>query len=465
MPGLPSVATGSQETLPLDAWQWSAAEASARMAQGALSSEAYVRACLDRIAQREGDVRAWAHLDADAAIAQARARDREPRRSVLHGIPVGLKDVIRTRDLPTTFNSPVYEGGLSAAGGNAASPLAFPPAEDAHCVAVLRALGAVILGKTQTLEFACGGRFPPTRNPWDQARTPGGSSSGSGAAVADGMVPLALGTQTGGSTIRPAAFCGVFGMKPTWGRLPFDGIKSFAAHLDTVGLYGRSVDDLLLLWQAWGLSEPDEDARAVGPARALRLGVCRTPYWDQAEPAAQQAFEGALSRLSAAGVTLVPCELGPEHAAINTWQDEIMQDGGRSAFRPEMLAAPALLHEEFQRKLGNHLGLTPARLRAALDAVARCRMDFERALDGLDGALTLSAPGVAPVGLHTQGLAVFNRLWTALQVPCVSLPVLWSPEGLPLGLQLVGPRYEDGRLLEVAARVATLFDPPRHPWN
>jgi Asp-tRNA(Asn)/Glu-tRNA(Gln) amidotransferase A subunit family amidase len=210
---------------------------------------------------------------------------------------------------------------------------------------VLRALGAVILGKTQTLEFACGGRFPPTRNPWDLGRTPGGSSSGSGAAVADGMVPLALGTQTGGSTIRPAAFCGAFGMKPTWGRLPFDGIKSFAPHLDTVGLYGRSVEDLRLLWQAWGLSEPDEDARPVGPARALRLGVCRTPFWDQAEAAAQQAFEGALSRLSAAGVVLVPCELGQEHAAVNTWQDEIMQDGGRSAFRPEMLAAPALLHD------------------------------------------------------------------------------------------------------------------------
>jgi Asp-tRNA(Asn)/Glu-tRNA(Gln) amidotransferase A subunit family amidase len=142
-----------------------------------------------------------------------------------------------------------------------------------------------------------------------------------------------------------------------------------------------------------------------------------------------------------------------------------MQDGGRSAFRPEMLAAPALLHEEFQRKLGNHLGLTPARMRSALDAVARCRMDFEHRLEGLDGVLTPSAPGVAPLGLHTQGLAVFNRLWTALQVPCVSLPVLWSPEGLPLGLQLVGPRYEDRRLLEVAARLVTLFDPPRHPWN
>lgn len=432
----------------LDPWQLSAAAASAAMARGELDSQTLVRSCLERIERREPQVQAWAHLDPQSAIEQARARDREPRRSPLHGIPVGVKDVIRTRDGLTTFNSPVYEG--------------FHAAEDAHVVATLRALGAVILGKTQTLEFACGGRFPPTRNPWDPTRTPGGSSSGSGAAVADGMVPLALGTQTGGSTIRPAAFCGVHAMKPTWGRIPFDGIKSFAAHLDTVGFYGRSAADLALLWQAYGIEEPDREDR---PERPLRLGLCRTPLWEQAEPEARAALEALLQRLADGGTDIVTVDWDPAFDAINTWQDEIMQDGGRSAFRPEWLQAPDLLHEEFQRKLGNHLGLTPARLRSALDAVARCRIDFEQRLQGLDAAVTLSAPGVAPVGLHTQGQATFNRLWTALQVPCISLPALWSPQGLPMGLQLVQARYEDARLLQVAARLEPLLPPMRHPWN
>ena len=184
----------------MDAWRLSAAQASAAMAAGQLTSEQLTRACLERIAAREPLVHAWAHLDAEHALAQARARDREPRRSALHGIPIGFKDVIRTCDLPTGHNSPIYAG--------------HQPNEDASCVATLRALGAVVLGKTETLEFACGGQFPPTRNPLDLERTPGGSSSGSGAAVADGMVPLALGTQTGGSTIRPASFCGIYAMKP-----------------------------------------------------------------------------------------------------------------------------------------------------------------------------------------------------------------------------------------------------------
>jgi Asp-tRNA(Asn)/Glu-tRNA(Gln) amidotransferase A subunit family amidase len=388
-------------------------------------------------------------------------------------VPVGVKDVIRTRDLPTTFNSPVYEG--------------FQAKEDAHVVATLRASGAVILGKTQTLEFACGGRFPPTRNPWDLARTPGGSSSGSGAAVADGMVPLALGTQTGGSTIRPAAFCGVHAMKPTWGRIPFDGIKSFAAHLDTIGFYGRSVADLAMLWDAYDLIEPPGPAGRVGDGgqarlqsapgstgtpvtdrlapSPLRLGLCRTPLWNQAEPEARAALESLLEGLAGAGVEVQYLDWDPAFDAINTWQDEIMQDGGRSAFRPEWLQAPDRLHEEFQRKLGNQLQLTPARMRAALDAVARCRIDFEQRLQGLDAAVSLSAPGVAPLGLHTQGMATFNRLWTALQVPCISLPALWSAEGLPMGLQLVQARYEDERLLQVAARLEALLPPTRRPWN
>jgi Asp-tRNA(Asn)/Glu-tRNA(Gln) amidotransferase A subunit family amidase len=433
----------------MELWQLGAAQASERMARGELSSEAYTRACLERITQREDAVQAWAHLDPEQALAQARALDQLPRRSPLHGIPVGLKDVIRTRDLPTTFNSPIYPG--------------HRPNEDAHSVAVLRALGAVVLGKTQTLEFACGGQFPPTRNPWDLARTPGGSSSGSGAAVADGMVPLALGTQTGGSTIRPASFCGIYGMKPTWGRIPFDGIKSFAAHLDTVGLYGRSVDDLRLLTQAYALTPPGQASEP--PLHHLRLGICRTPLWHEAEPDAQLGFEAALEVLRHAGVSLTEVELDADFAPINRWQDEIMQDGGRSAFLPEWLQDPAHLHADFKAKLDNHLGLTPQQLRTALDAVARCRMAFEASVEGLDAVLSLSAPGEAPLGLHTQGMATFNRLWTALQVPCLSLPALRGRHGLPIGLQLIHRRYEDHTLLDTAQALAPLLDKELRAWN
>jgi Asp-tRNA(Asn)/Glu-tRNA(Gln) amidotransferase A subunit family amidase len=430
-------------------WQLDAYQAASLMDRGELSSEDLTRACLARIEAREPLIQAWAHLDPEGALAQARVRDREPRRSPLHGIPVGIKDVIRTADYPTTFNSPLYRG--------------HRPNEDAHVVAVLRALGAVVLGKTQTLEFACGGEFPPTRNPWDPQRTPGGSSSGSGAAVADGMVPLALGTQTGGSTIRPAAFCGVYGMKPTWGRIPFDGIKSYSPALDTVGLYGRSAADLRLLLQGFALAEgaPTEHR---DPSQ-LRLGVCRTPLWPQAEPEAQAAFDETLQRLGAAGVQLVELAWPPGCEDINRWQDEIMQDGGRYAFWPERLTQPKLLHADFKAKLDNHLGLTPGRMRGALDAVARCRMDFEASLLGLDAALGLSAPGPAPLGLQTQGMASFNRMWTALQVPCISVPALWTAQGLPMGLQLIGRRYDDAALLAVAESLVPVLDQRRTAWN
>lgn len=430
-------------------WQLDASQASLRMQAGALTSEAYVRACLERTAEREPIVQAWAHQNADHAIAQARVLDAMPRRSPLHGIPVAFKDVIRTRDFPTTFNSPVYPD--------------HRPNEDAHVVAVLRSLGMVVMGKVQTLEFACGGTFPTTRNPWSPERTPGGSSSGSAAAVADGMVPLSLGTQTGGSTIRPAAFCGAYGMKPTWGRIPFDGIKSFAAHLDTVGLFGRSVGDLRLLLQAFHLL----DGGNVQPVevKGLRCGVCRTPKWHEAQPEMQAAFESTLARLSAAGVSLQDIEFDATYSSLNDWQDEVMQDGGRSAFLPELLADPVHLHADFKAKLNNHLGLTPQRMRDALDALARARYFFESAMGDLDAVLTPSAPGPAPVGLHTQGMAVFNRLWTALQVPCVTIPAMWTAQGLPMGLQLVHRRYEDQRLLDVALALASYLDEGRHPWN
>lgn len=424
-------------------WQLTAARASALMAEGKLSSEEYTRALLDRIALRDPLVHAWASIDPEQALAQARARDREPRRSALHGIPFGVKDVINTRDLPTQHNSPIYQRHQSG--------------EDANCVAVLRAAGAVLLGKTETLEFACGGRMPPTRNPLDLERTPGGSSSGSGAAVADGMVPLALATQTGGSTIRPASFCGVYAMKPTFGRISFEGAKHYSPHLDTIGLYGRGAQDLCLLGQVFRLARAEE----LQPCRVdrLRIGLCETPMWNEADADAQQALHEAGRMLRSAGATVTPLRLSEPFKLLTQQQDNIMQDGGRGAFLPEYLAHPDLLHEEFKRKVENQFGFTGAHMREVLDAAALRRIDFDREMGDVDAVLTLSAPGVAPMGIASQGMATFNRIWTALHVPCISLPGMVGKNRLPIGMQLVQRRYEDARLLQVAATVASVIDP------
>ena len=427
----------------MELWQLTAAQASSLMASGKLTSVQYTRALLDRIEAREPLIQAWAHLDPDLAMAQARACDQTPRRSALHGIPVGVKDVINTVDQPTQHNSPIYPN--------------HQPGEDANCVGVLRAAGAVILGKTQTLEFACGGNVPPTRNPRDTARTPGGSSSGSGAAVADGMVPLALATQTGGSTIRPASFCGTYGFKPTFGRISCEGAKHYSPHLDTIGLYGKSAQDLALFGEVFHLAAQVE----LQPIRiqGLRVALCETPMWPLADTDAKAALHEAARKLAAAGAIVTLLVLSKPFDAITEEHDSIMQDGGRSAFLPEYLAHPHQLHLDFKKKVDNHLGLTAAHMRAVLDAVALRRIDFEREMGDADVVLTLSAPGEATLGLEFQGMATFNRIWTALHVPCISIPGMTGAHDLPIGMQLVQRRYEDARLLRVAQAVAAVLNP------
>jgi Asp-tRNA(Asn)/Glu-tRNA(Gln) amidotransferase A subunit family amidase len=283
-----------------------ATEAARLIARGEASSEEVVRACLERIAERDPTVRAWAHLDPEAALAQARATDAADRRSPLHGVPVGVKDIIDTRDLPTECGSPIYAGRR--------------PAADAVCVARLRDAGAVILGKTMTTELAY---FHPaeTRNPLDLRRTPGGSSSGSAAAVADGMVPLALGSQTAGSTIRPASFCGIFGLKPTHGLVDLTGVKRLSDRLDTLGLFARSIDDLeLLLDTLTGNARP-----ALGrPARPPRIAFTRTARWWLVESDAQVTLEAAASELADAGARVDELELPTELEELVDAQETIM---------------------------------------------------------------------------------------------------------------------------------------------
>src|SRR5687768_13590441 len=268
--------------MPSDPHQFSAAEAARRIARGELKSETLVRSCLERIKAREPAVEAWAFLDPELALTQARALDRATPRGPLHGVPVGIKDIIDTADMPSEYGSPIYRG--------------HRPTADAACVALLRRAGCVILGKTVTTEFAH--NHPgKTRNPHNPAHTPGGSSSGSAAAVADFMVPLAFGTQTGGSVIRPGSYCGVVAYKPTYNTLPRAGVKANADSLDTVGLYARSVEDAAFFIEALvGLSS--------GQIGKPRIGLCRTWEWDEVQPEMAAAFEGAARRLEAKEVRL-----------------------------------------------------------------------------------------------------------------------------------------------------------------
>jgi len=422
----------------MDATRLTASEAARAIDAGELTSEQLVSACLERIRNRDGEVRAFAAVDEELALSEARARDREPSRSPLHGIPIAVKDTIQTADLPTQYNSPIFQG--------------HRPAADACCVRTLRARGAVILGKTDTHEFAAAGRLPATRNPHDLRCTAGGSSSGSGAAVADHMVPLALGTQTGGSTIRPAAFCGIFGMKPSFAETSFEGARTFSPTLDTLGWFARSVEDLALVADALGVLR-DGWCRRESVA-GLRIALCRTPMWSQAEPPAQDVLLESADKLRRTGAVVEDLDLGTPFDQLNTWHDVVMQGDGRAAFLDLYVAYPELLHDEFKAKVENRLGITPRQLLEARDAIAASRPVFDALAAPYDAVLTPSAPGEAPQSLETTGMATFSRIWTALHVPCITLPAGRGPRGLPLGVQLVGPRLADPALLGVAHAVA-----------
>src|SRR5579884_3600764 len=261
---------------------------------GELTAEAVVQSCLDRIRDRDPVVRAWVHLDPAAALAAARACDRGGKSGLLRGVPFGVKDIFDTADMPSGYGSPIYTG--------------CRPSFDASAVSLPRAAGAVLLGKTVTTEFA--NRHPgPTSHPQDPLHTPGGSSSGSAAAVADCMVPLAIGTQTGGSVIRPAAYCGVVGWKPSFGLFPPAGMHPNTESLDTVGTMARTVEDTAL-FRAALMAIPYQPPRM--PERAPRLALCRTPYWERAEPEGRAVLEDAAARLRAAGAEIVEAELPPE---------------------------------------------------------------------------------------------------------------------------------------------------------
>jgi len=421
--------------------QLGAAEAARRIAAGTLTAEALMRACLDRVSVREPAVEAWAWLDPDQAMAAARTADHAPSRGPLHGVPVGLKDVIDTADMPTENGSPLHAGRQ--------------PAHDASVAAQLRAAGAVVMGKTVTTEFATY-RPGKTRNPWHRAHTPGGSSSGSAAAVAAGMVPLAVGTQVTGSVIRPAAFCGVVGFKPTIGLVSRSGVLAQSDLINHMGGFARSVEDVALLTDAMAAFDPGDVASVPrGPARlhatamqepprVPRFALVRTPNWNRAEPETRAVLD-AVATLP--GVIAEEVELPDDFAAAMDHQKTICEADIAWNFRFLTADDRRQVSERLQAVLASGERHTAVAYHAAVAARTRYRQYLAALFERYDALLTPASVGIAPASRDTTGDPLFCGTWTLCGVPALTLPTREPRSGLPLGVQLVGAPQDDARLL------------------
>ncbi len=409
------------------------AEIVAKIAAGETTCEAVTRACIERIAPREPTVKAWVNFNPELALAQAHALDREPRRGALHGVPIGVKDVIDTFDMPTEMGSPIYRGNR--------------PIADAACVALLRRAGAVILGKTATCELA--GMAPAaTTNPHNAAHTPGGSSSGSAAAVADFMVPAALGTQTGGSVLRPSSFCGIFGYKPTYNTFNKAGLKPAAESLDTIGWLARSIEDIALLTAVLRMDEP-QPLRSM--SAAPRVGICRTELWDSAQAETKRAVENAATALSKAGCVIRDVDLPAAFAGAPAFARGTINHYERAACMAfEWDNHRAALSPQMRRYIENGLKTSRADYVAAWRRIEQCRALLPEVFDGIDVLLTPCVTGEAPKGLASTGDPSMQAMWTALHTPTLTLPSHRGPNNLPVGIQLVAQRYEDDRLFASA---------------
>lgn len=438
----------------------SATEAAQRLQAGEISSEMLVQSCLERIEAVDRDVEAWAFLDADHALAQARAADR--RRSEgqpvgpLHGLPIGIKDIIDTADMPTEDGTVLHAGRI--------------PARDAAVVSMLRRAGAVILGKTVTTELAT---YAPgkTRNPHDPAHTPGGSSSGSAAAVAAGMVPLALATQTNGSIIRPAAFCGAVGFKPSRGSIPRSGVLRQSRTLDTIGVMARTVPDIALIMEAvCGYDVDDPDTRALAsppfvriagepPPLAPNLAFMRTPVWNtHIEPQCAAALEELCEHL---GERIEERVLPESIGQAWTWHKTIMEADIASNFQSEYERGADRLSPSLRGQIERGRETRAIDYLGALAQIPRLEAGFAPYFDEFDAILTPAAAGSAPAGLASTGDPAFCTLWTLCGMPAITLPLLTASNGLPIGVQLVGRRGDDARLLRTAQwLVRTLLGSP-----
>ena len=420
-----------------EAYELTATEGLTAMDAGDLTAEGWLASCFERIDARDDAVLAWEYLDRAGALKRAQAVDKVGSGGLAAGMPFGVKDIIDTADMPTSYGTPIHAG--------------HRPGRDAGCVAITRAAGAVLLGKTVSTEF--GHKFPgKTRNPFNPAHTPGGSSSGSAAAVGDRMIPVAYGTQTTGSVIRPAAFCGTVGYKPTYGDFNNNGVMANTPTIDTLGMMVRSVEDLALMRSVL-MEEPLVPLKppAIGD---LRVGFYRSPFWDQADADMQAHMERAAKKLSQMGATVSDMALpgidaGFEHlhGLISGFEFSRTVSWERFNRLDELSAAL----REGRMKQG--LGTTYEAYRVCTRKLERLRLETDDVMENYDVLITPTAPGEPPEGLHTTGNAIFNSTWTALGTPAVTLPLFEGPTGLPVGLQLIAGRFKDRRLFDIAEAV------------
>jgi Asp-tRNA(Asn)/Glu-tRNA(Gln) amidotransferase A subunit family amidase len=415
--------------------RYDATTALKKIACGNFTATDYLEACLDRVAEREEDVGAFTHLAAQRALVQASDIDARPLSGALHGIPIAIKDIIDTHDMPTEHGSPIYKGSI--------------PASDAACVAMLRRAGAIILGKTVTPEFAAvmPGR---TANPHNLKHTPGGSSSGSAAAVADFMAPVAIGTQTVGSTIRPASYCGVVGYMPSHQILPVQGVKVQAGSLDNLGIMTRSVADVALVANAiLGCDAVHAEPLAAPP----RIGFCPSPHWPKAHHSTRQVIADASTLLRKSGANVEQVELPAKfHDALPAhWTILAFEFARVMAF--EYDAHRDLLSPRLIDLLNRGLATTFAEYRDACAIAVRCRQEIAPIIADYDVLLTPAAASEAPEGLLAPSDLLFQRFWTLLHVPAITLPGFTGPHNLPIGIQLIGSHLGDSELLRAAAWV------------
>jgi Asp-tRNA(Asn)/Glu-tRNA(Gln) amidotransferase A subunit family amidase len=427
---------------------FTALQARDEIARGAVKAVELAEACLERIAEREAEVQAWVHLDPQYVMQQAKAADRYRASGrptgPLHGVPVGIKDIIDTRDMPTENGTPFDSGRR--------------PSRDAAVVERLREAGAIIFGKTVTTELAV---YTPgkTRNPHDPKRTPGGSSSGSAAAVAAAMVPLALGSQTNGSVIRPASFCGVVGFKPSRGLISRRGALTQSPALDAIGSFARSIEDIALITDVLaGYDERDTGSiLAAGPdllsiARSRvpvkpSFAFVRSPVWDRA---GEEVREGLAELADTLPEQVDDVELPEPFARAHDWHRAVMLADLARNYARYYDRDPSGLSERLRGMVEEGLAIRAVDYARALDAREILNAGLEKLFERYDAILTPAAPGEAPLGLESTGDPAFSTLWTYCGVPALTLPLLTGPSGMPVGVQLVGRRDYDGRLLRTA---------------
>ena len=412
----------------MDPTTLTATEAAALIANKELSSVELTQACLDRIAERNPEVRAFRHLDPEFSLAEAAKADQEVPRSPLHGVPFGVKDVIDTKDFPTECGTPIHTGRR--------------PDADATCVALMRAAGAVLLGKVVTTEYAL---FHPneTRHPMNLAHTPGGSSSGSGAAVCDRMVPIAFGNQTAGSLIRPAAFCGVYGLKPTYGITDGAGILPLQLYFDTLGYMARSIADIQAFY---GIVSKQNQTATWSSHKRPKIGLCKTFQWDWAQSESRKVLNEAAAQFEARGADVEDFVLPDAYADLVAIHRRVLYTGIARSLDADYRAAKDKMSDGVLELLEEGRATTDQQYDEAYAYADQCRNGANDQFGDFDAIICPSAPGEAPAGTAT-GNPIFQVTWTLLGVPCLNLPVGLGPQGLPVGIQLIGRRDDDATVL------------------